>query len=140
MLEYWSLGMLRMCFHRSSTPVLQYSNTPILQYSIAPLFRPMKLLLWTHRSEELTVVDNEQATSQAQGLTFEQCFAKLERIVHQLEEGQLGLSESLAHYEEAVTYLKLCHQTLREAERRIALLTGVDTEGNPSRNHLMMTL
>ena len=77
------------------------------------------------------MVDNERATSQAQGLTFEQSFAKLEQIVHQLEEGQLGLSESLARYEEAVGYLKLCHETLREAERRIALLTGVDAEGNP---------
>lgn len=78
------------------------------------------------------MADNESTTPSAgEGLTFEQSFTKLEQIVRQLEEGQLGLSESLARYEEGVGYLRLCHQMLREAERKIALLTGVDAEGNP---------
>jgi exodeoxyribonuclease VII small subunit len=57
--------------------------------------------------------------------------ARLEEIVAQLEEGQLGLSESLARYEEGVQHLKQCHEALQRAERRIQLLTGVDEEGNP---------
>lgn len=62
---------------------------------------------------------------------FEEAFARLEAIVHRLEDGQLGLSESLAAYEEAVGYLKHCHQALEQAERKIMVLTGVDADGNP---------
>jgi len=61
--------------------------------------------------------------------SFEETLAKLEQIVRQLEEGQLGLSQSLACYEDGVRYLKQCHQALERAERKIALLTGVDAEG-----------
>jgi exodeoxyribonuclease VII small subunit len=63
--------------------------------------------------------------------TFEQSLERLEDIVHQLEDGKLGLSESLERYEEGVRHLKLCHQALESAERKIELLAGVDAEGNP---------
>ena len=63
--------------------------------------------------------------------TFEQSLERLEDIVHQLEDGQLGLSESLERYEEGVRHLKLCHQALESAERKIELLAGVDADGNP---------
>lgn len=62
---------------------------------------------------------------------FEAAFAKLEEIVRTLEEGQLGLSDSLARYAEAVQCLKQCHGALEQAERKIMLLTGTDAEGNP---------
>ena len=62
---------------------------------------------------------------------FEDAFARLEAIVHRLEDGQLGLSASLASYEEAIGYLKQCHAALQQAERKIMVLTGVDAEGNP---------
>jgi exodeoxyribonuclease VII small subunit len=61
---------------------------------------------------------------------FETAFASLEEIVRKLEEGQLGLSESLVQYEAAVRYLKLCHEALAQAERKIMILTGIDAEGN----------
>jgi len=51
--------------------------------------------------------------------------------VRDLEEGRLGLAESLARYEEGVKLLKQCHGLLERAERRIELLTGVDEAGNP---------
>ena len=62
---------------------------------------------------------------------FEVALSRLEAIVHRLEDGQLGLSESLASYEEAIGYLKQCHEALQQAERKIMVLTGVDAEGNP---------
>jgi exodeoxyribonuclease VII small subunit len=62
--------------------------------------------------------------------TFEESLARLEEIAAQLEDGRLGLSESLACYEEGVKHLKLCYQLLEQAERRIELLAGVDAEGN----------
>jgi exodeoxyribonuclease VII small subunit len=64
-------------------------------------------------------------------LSFEDAFSRLEEIVRLLEEGQLGLTDSLARYEDGVKYLKHCHQALQLAERKIALLTGLDSDGNP---------
>jgi exodeoxyribonuclease VII small subunit len=64
-------------------------------------------------------------------LTFEQSLTELERTVRELEDGQLGLEESLAHYERGIGLIKRCHAQLREAEQRILLLTGVDDTGEP---------
>jgi exodeoxyribonuclease VII small subunit len=55
----------------------------------------------------------------------------LETVVRQLEEGRLGLSESLECYERGVKHLKQCYQALESVERKIELLAGVDAEGNP---------
>ena len=63
--------------------------------------------------------------------TFEAALAELERIVRDLEDGQLGLEASLARYEAGVGLLKHCYAQLRQAEQRILLLTGVDEEGRP---------
>jgi exodeoxyribonuclease VII small subunit len=67
----------------------------------------------------------------ASDLTFEASLERLEEIVGQLEGGQLGLSDSLARYEEGIKYLKFCFQQLERAERKIELLSGVDAEGRP---------
>jgi exodeoxyribonuclease VII small subunit len=64
-------------------------------------------------------------------LSFEQALAAIESIVRELEEGQLGLDDSLARYERGVKLLRRCHEQLEQAERRIELLAGVDAEGNP---------
>jgi exodeoxyribonuclease VII small subunit len=62
--------------------------------------------------------------------SFEQAIAALEQVVRDLEDGRLGLAESLARYEEGVKLLKNCYAQLEQAERRIELLTGVDAAGN----------
>lgn len=64
-------------------------------------------------------------------LTFEQALAELDRIVRELEDGKIGLEESLARYEQGVTLLKQCYGQLRRVEQRIHELTGVDEQGNP---------
>ena len=63
--------------------------------------------------------------------TFEEALEDLKTIVHDLETGQLGLSESLDRYESGIKGLKQCHQILEETERKIELLSGFDAEGNP---------
>lgn len=60
---------------------------------------------------------------------FEHSLAALEAIVHDLEDGQLGLAEALARYEQGVKHLKHCHELLTQAERKIELLTGVADDG-----------
>jgi exodeoxyribonuclease VII small subunit len=62
-------------------------------------------------------------------LSFEESLQQLEDIVSLLEGGQLGLSESLAQYEQGVKCLKFCYRQLERAERKIELLSGVDAEG-----------
>jgi exodeoxyribonuclease VII small subunit len=62
-------------------------------------------------------------------VTFEAALSELEQIVRQLEEGNVGLSESLAHYEQGVKRLRDCYRLLEGAERRIELLERVDAEG-----------
>jgi exodeoxyribonuclease VII small subunit len=64
--------------------------------------------------------------------SFEEALGRLEEIVHDLEEGDLGLAQSLGHYESGIRLLKQCYGLLEGAERRIALLNGVDGEGNPT--------
>ena len=63
--------------------------------------------------------------------TPEAALERLEAIVHELEEEQLGLTESLQRYEDGVRYFKHCHEALQEAERRIEMLTGVDADDQP---------
>ncbi len=62
--------------------------------------------------------------------TFEQALERLQIIVQDLEEGQTGLAEGLARYEEGVKLLGKCYQLLEGAQRRIELLNRVDPDGN----------
>lgn len=76
--------------------------------------------------------NNEGSTpSKVDSPCFEDALAELETIVHQLEEGQLGLAEALARYEQGVKHLKHCYALLQDAERKIELLTGVKDDGTP---------
>ncbi|HTI51427.1 MAG TPA: exodeoxyribonuclease VII small subunit [Planctomycetaceae bacterium] len=63
--------------------------------------------------------------------TFEAALEQLQTIVHELEEGQLGLETSLTRFETGVRLLRNCYQILEQAEQRIEVLTGVDSQGNP---------
>ena len=62
---------------------------------------------------------------------FEDALSELEGILHDLEEGQIGLEDSLGRYEQGVRLLKHCYGLLENAERRIELCTGVDAACNP---------
>ena len=66
-----------------------------------------------------------------ESLSFEQALSRLEAIVHDLEEGQIGLADALARYEQGVGLLRRCHGLLENAERKIELLTGADGQGRP---------
>jgi exodeoxyribonuclease VII small subunit len=63
--------------------------------------------------------------------SFEQALEQLEGVVRQLEEGEIGLSETLKQYERGVKLLRRCYDLLEGAERRIELLGGVDAQGRP---------
>ena len=61
-------------------------------------------------------------------LTFEQAVGKLERIVEQIESGEVGLEESIARYEEGITLVKQCRAILDAAEKKIQLLAKGESE------------
>ncbi len=65
-------------------------------------------------------------------VNFEHSLEELEAIVHDLEEGQLGLAAALARYEQGVKHLTHCYKLLEAAERKIELLTSVAEDGTPS--------
>jgi len=73
----------------------------------------------------------KEAAESTESPTFEQSLERLEAIVRRLEEGELGLDEALKQYEEGVGLLRRSYELLKQAERRIELLSGVDAEGNP---------
>ena len=70
--------------------------------------------------------------SQEENLSFETSLARLEEIVHDLEDGQIGLEESVARYEVGVSLIKRCQAKLKQTEQRILILTGADEEGLPA--------
>ena len=73
----------------------------------------------------------DNKTSLPDQLSFEAALARLEQIVRQLEEGDVGLAEALQRYEEGVSLLRKSYELLQRAERRIEILSGVDANGNP---------
>ena len=63
--------------------------------------------------------------------SFEQSLARLEEIVGALEEGNLGLDESIRLYEEGIRNVRVCQEKLSRAERKIEMLMGVSEAGEP---------
>ncbi|NIO08375.1 MAG: exodeoxyribonuclease VII small subunit, partial [Deltaproteobacteria bacterium] len=61
---------------------------------------------------------------------FEDAVEELERVVEQLESGDLSLEDSLAAFENGVRLVKFCNQKLTEVERKIELLVK-DKDGKP---------
>lgn len=59
-------------------------------------------------------------------LSFEQRLEALERIVEELESGDLSLDQALARYEQGVATHKECMAILAAAEKRIELLVKTE--------------
>ncbi|SHI40088.1 Exodeoxyribonuclease VII small subunit [Shimia gijangensis] len=62
-------------------------------------------------------------------LSFEQAMAELEKVVGQLERGDVALEESIALYERGAELKKRCEAKLKEAEEKVAAIT-LDGDGN----------
>jgi exodeoxyribonuclease VII small subunit len=60
---------------------------------------------------------------------FENHLGKVEKIVNELEEGNLNIEESLSRYEEGIKELKKCYEILDNMEKRIEILLK-DEKGN----------
>jgi len=56
--------------------------------------------------------------------TFEEALAELEKVVAELESGEIPLEESIDLYERGIASFKRCHELLRAAEKRIETLVS----------------
>lgn len=54
---------------------------------------------------------------------FEDAQSELERIVSEIEQGQIGLEESLIKYERGMFLIQYCQTVLKKAEQQIELLS-----------------
>ncbi len=63
-------------------------------------------------------------------LPYEQAMEELEKIVRQLESGDLPLDVSLRLYERGVALARLCTRQLDAADERLRVL-GSDESGHP---------
>ena len=60
-------------------------------------------------------------------ITFEKALEELQAVVTSLEEGKVGLDESLGLFEKGMELVRLCNTRLDEAEQRVlAVRTAPD--------------
>ncbi len=59
----------------------------------------------------------------AEEIKFEKAMEKLEKIVDDLETGNIALDEALKKYEEGVKLSRICRERLSQAEKKIEVLT-----------------
>ena len=55
-------------------------------------------------------------------LKFEQALERLEKLIESLEEGELGLDDSLKVFEEGMELTAHCEEKLTEAENKVEIL------------------
>lgn len=55
--------------------------------------------------------------------SLEEALNKLEKIVQDLELGQLSLDKSMDKFEEGVNLYKICRKSLESADKKIKILT-----------------
>ena len=58
------------------------------------------------------------------GLTFEKAIAELERIVAQMEQGELSLEKSLGAHKRGLELARYCQERLEAAREQVKVLEG----------------
>lgn len=78
-------------------------------------------------AKEATAAAGQKPGAAAEaGPSFEQALARLEKIVQDLEAGDLTLEETLVRYEEGARLAADCARRLDEAEQRIRVLSNAN--------------
>ena len=55
-------------------------------------------------------------------VAFEKSLKELEALVAKMEQGNLGLEESLQHFERGIQLTRVCQQALKEAVQKVDIL------------------
>ncbi len=64
-------------------------------------------------------------------MSFEEAMAALESVVSQLEQGEVGLEDSIKLYERGAELKAHCETKLKQAEEKVAAIT-LDKNGEPA--------
>ncbi len=62
-------------------------------------------------------------------MSYEQAIGELESLIQRIEQGEVGLEESLAEYRRGAALLKRCRSILETAQAQIEELTADGAEG-----------
>lgn len=61
-------------------------------------------------------------------VSFEENMERLEKIVAELEKGDLNLDDSVKKFEESINISKKCNDILEKAEKKITILLKTDDD------------
>jgi exodeoxyribonuclease VII small subunit len=66
----------------------------------------------------------------AQGMpTYEESITQLNKIVESIEQGKIGLEDSIKQFEEGMALIRQCRKVLTEAEMKIQHLQAQGADG-----------
>ena len=72
-----------------------------------------------------------EANEDVKAMSFEQALDALEKIVDDLERGDVALDQSIRIYERGEALKRRCEELLRQAEARVEKIT-LDSTGKPA--------
>ncbi len=65
--------------------------------------------------------------SKMEELTIEDCFTKMDELIHSMEESEVSLEDSFRYYQEGMEILKVCNSKIDTIEKEVMILSQ-DTE------------
>lgn len=75
-------------------------------------------------------MSKNKASSANEAPDFEAAIKELETLVEKLESGDLGLAESLSHFESGVRLSRQCHSLIDRARQTVEMLSDIEDEAS----------
>ena len=95
--------------------IYDINNQKVLQIIKKWLFNIVSLIILIKRLN----IENKMTNKNTKNISFETCLAELEKIVDQLESGNVDLEKSVSLYEKGVELKKICEEKLEKVEIQI---------------------
>ena len=64
----------------------------------------------------------------AKKLTLEESFESLDKIIQEMQTGELTLEQSFKKYEEGMKLIKNCNDAIDKVEKKLIVIDNVDTD------------
>ena len=72
---------------------------------------------------------DDAMTDEIAAMSYEEAIDHVESIIRRIEEGEIGLEDSLSQYERGMALLKRCRAILGRVDQRITELSEADLDG-----------
>lgn len=66
---------------------------------------------------------NESEIISSDDMTLEETFGELDKVVGQLEDGEISLEDSFRVYEKGMRLLKLCNEKIDAVEKKVQVIS-----------------